>query len=291
MRDISVSESTGENVRGPYAFTSTYGSEPRVHILAANECTTLIPLVCDVGYFSYKHKVRSCGDITTLIRAEPYCCSQVGCQKNPQSCWTKPINCNADMRALMQKGTTDRRGRSHPPQCTTLREDSHIVRMANHRRLRRQWCDERRMWMAECNEVVFTDESRIYLQHHDVWILVWRHRGERMLKSSVMHRHTGLAPDIMIDLLPWPSRCPDRSPIENMWSMVAQRLTQIAPQLPHQINFGNVWKVLGLLYRKNTSKVSLNQCRGMWRSPTITAALATDSGRNHTSQKSINLII
>ncbi|GFU69639.1 transposable element Tcb1 transposase [Trichonephila clavipes] len=68
-----------------------------------------------------------------------------------------------------------------------------------------------------------------------------------------------------IDLLLWPARYPDRSPIENMWSMVAQRLTQIAPQLPHQINFGNVWKVLGLLYRKNTSKVSLNQCRGVWQ--------------------------
>ncbi|GFV42343.1 transposable element Tcb1 transposase [Trichonephila clavipes] len=32
---------------------------------------------------------------------------------------------------------------------------------ANHRRLRRQWRDERRMWAAEWNEVVFTDESRI----------------------------------------------------------------------------------------------------------------------------------
>ncbi|GFT38954.1 transposable element Tcb1 transposase [Trichonephila clavipes] len=108
----------------------------------------------------------------------------------------------------MQEGTTDRRGRSHPPQCTTSREDRHIVRMAvadrsvtsrsiaqhiesvtlhsvsartirrrlqesglparrsllslpltqNHRRLRRQWCDERRMWAAEWNEVVLTDE-------------------------------------------------------------------------------------------------------------------------------------
>ncbi|GFY05216.1 transposable element Tcb1 transposase [Trichonephila clavipes] len=37
----------------------------------------------------------------------------------------------------------------------------------NHRYLRRQWCEERRMWVAELNEVVFTDESRICLQHHD----------------------------------------------------------------------------------------------------------------------------
>ncbi|GFW49217.1 transposable element Tcb1 transposase [Trichonephila clavipes] len=30
-----------------------------------------------------------------------------------------------------------------------------------------------------------------------------------------------------IELLPWQARSPDLSPIENMWSMVAQRLTQI----------------------------------------------------------------
>ncbi|GFW39097.1 transposable element Tcb1 transposase [Trichonephila clavipes] len=109
----------------------------------------------------------------------------------------------------MQEGTTDRRSRSHPPQCTISREDRQIVRMAvtdrsvtsrtvaqhiksvthhsvsartirrhlqqtglsarrpllglpmtqNHRRPRRQWCNERRMWVAQWNEVVFTDAS------------------------------------------------------------------------------------------------------------------------------------
>ncbi|GFY09760.1 transposable element Tc3 transposase [Trichonephila clavipes] len=147
----------------------------------------------------------------------------------------------------MQESTTDRRGRSHPPQCTTSREDKQIVRMAvtdrsvtsrtiaqhiesvthhsvsgrsirrrlqqsglsagrpllglpltqNHRCLRHQWCDERRMCVAEWNEVVFTDESRICLQHQDGRIPVRRHRGERMLNSCVMHRHTGPAPGIM----------------------------------------------------------------------------------------------
>ncbi|GFT21182.1 transposable element Tcb1 transposase [Trichonephila clavipes] len=68
----------------------------------------------------------------------------------------------------------------------------------NRRRLHRQWCDERRMWVAEWNEVVFTDESRIILQHHDGRIRVWRHRGERMLNTCVMHRSTGPEPGIMV---------------------------------------------------------------------------------------------
>ncbi|GFV30432.1 transposable element Tcb1 transposase [Trichonephila clavipes] len=54
------------------------------------------------------------------------------------------------------------------------------------------------MWVAKWNEVVFTVESRICLQHHDGRIRVWRHRGEWMLNSCVMHRHTGPAPGIMV---------------------------------------------------------------------------------------------
>ncbi|GFV66499.1 transposable element Tcb1 transposase [Trichonephila clavipes] len=54
------------------------------------------------------------------------------------------------------------------------------------------------MWVSEWNEIVFTDESRICLQHHDGRIRVWRHREERMLNSCVMHHHTGHAPGIMV---------------------------------------------------------------------------------------------
>ncbi|GFY29619.1 hypothetical protein TNCV_1811991 [Trichonephila clavipes] len=35
------------------------------------------------------------------------------------------------------------------------------------RRLRCQWCDERRTWATEWNDFVLYDESRFRLQHHD----------------------------------------------------------------------------------------------------------------------------
>ncbi|GFX92469.1 transposable element Tcb1 transposase [Trichonephila clavipes] len=130
----------------------------------------------------------------------------------------------------MQKGTTEHRGRSHTSQCTPSREDRQIVRMAvtdhlvtsrtitqhiesvthhsvSARTIRRRL--QQSGLSAEWNDVAFTNESRICLQHHDGWIRVWRHRGERMLNSCVMHRHTGPAPDIMVwGGIGYPSRTP-----------------------------------------------------------------------------------
>ncbi|UYV80884.1 hypothetical protein LAZ67_19002094 [Cordylochernes scorpioides] len=213
----------------------------------------------------------------------------------------------------MQEGTTDRHVRSHPPQCTTSRADRQIVRMAvadrsvtsrtvaqhiqsvTHHPVSARTIP-RRLQQSEWNEIVFTDESRFCLQHHDGRIRVWRHRGERMLNSCVMHRHTGLSPGIMVwGGIEYHSRTPlvrriagtlniqhyiseVLEPVvlpylqglptaifqqDNARPHVACIVQRLHPQLPHQINFANVWKLLGLLYPKNTSKVSLNQCRGV----------------------------
>ncbi|GFW36655.1 transposable element Tcb1 transposase [Trichonephila clavipes] len=48
----------------------------------------------------------------------------------------------------------------------------------------------------------------------------WPHVARIVQRFFVNHQ---------IELLPWPARPPDLSPIENIWSMVAQRLTQITP--------------------------------------------------------------
>ncbi|GFV76650.1 transposable element Tcb1 transposase [Trichonephila clavipes] len=60
--------------------------------------------------------------------------------------------------------------------------------MQNHRRLHRQWCDERRMWVAKWNEVVFTNVSGICLKHHDGRISLekpWREDAKQLRYASL----------------------------------------------------------------------------------------------------------
>ncbi|GFT25014.1 transposable element Tcb1 transposase [Trichonephila clavipes] len=63
---------------------------------------------------------------------------------------------------------------------------------------RHQWSDERWTWKTEWNDIVLTDGSRLCLQHHNGRTQVWRHRGERLLNSCVMHHHIGPDPGIMV---------------------------------------------------------------------------------------------
>ncbi|GFT98792.1 transposable element Tcb1 transposase [Trichonephila clavipes] len=96
-----------------------------------------------------------------------------------------------------------------------------------------------------------------------------------------------------IELLPWLARSPDLSPIQNMWSTVAQRLTQITPPAatPDQR-----WQRVEAAW----SAVPQEHMQSLFESiprrvvaviSTMEAILATDSGRNHTSQRSMNLIL
>ncbi|GFY28928.1 transposable element Tcb1 transposase [Trichonephila clavipes] len=90
-------------------------------------------------------------------------------------------------RRVRRTDVVDRIHLRAPPHQSSLsarRSFSGLPLTQNYSRLRYQWCNERWMWMAEWNEVVFTDKSRIYLQHHNGRNRVWRHRGEKMLNNA-----------------------------------------------------------------------------------------------------------
>ncbi|GFW56854.1 transposable element Tcb1 transposase [Trichonephila clavipes] len=69
-----------------------------------------------------------------------------------------------------------------------------------------------------------------------------------------------------MESLPWSACSLDLLPMKNVRSMLAQRL---AWDTPPSATPDKLWQyveaALSLLYPKDTSKVSLIQCRGVWR--------------------------
>ncbi|GFU64396.1 transposable element Tcb1 transposase [Trichonephila clavipes] len=68
----------------------------------------------------------------------------------------------------------------------------------NHRRLRLQWANVHRSWRADWQQVVFSDESRFNLWHHDDRIRVRCYAGERHIPECIIERHSGRTPGVMV---------------------------------------------------------------------------------------------
>ncbi|GFW67513.1 transposable element Tc1 transposase [Trichonephila clavipes] len=130
----------------------------------------------------------------------------------------------------------------------------------NHRRLRLHWANVHRSWRADRQQVLFSDESRFNLWHHDGRIRVGRYAGERHIPECIIERHSGRTPGVMpqaipflqelpgavfqqdntrphvaktvksyldsqqVQLLPWPAYSPDMSTIEHVWDIIGRRL-------------------------------------------------------------------
>ncbi|GFW15403.1 transposable element Tc1 transposase [Trichonephila clavipes] len=68
----------------------------------------------------------------------------------------------------------------------------------NHHRLRLQWANVHRSWRADWQQVVFSDESRFNLLHHDGRIRVRCYAGERHIPECIIERHSGRTPGVMV---------------------------------------------------------------------------------------------
>ncbi|GFW01021.1 transposable element Tcb1 transposase [Trichonephila clavipes] len=114
------------------------------------------------------------------------------------------------------EGRTVRKSGSGPRNVTSAREDRRLVRMAqmdrtaSSRQLTAQWstgflsrkpiaeANVHRSWRADWQHVVFSDESRSNLCHHDGRIRVRRYAGERHIPECIIERHSGRTPGVMV---------------------------------------------------------------------------------------------
>ncbi|GFX48442.1 transposable element Tc1 transposase [Trichonephila clavipes] len=98
------------------------------------------------------------------------------------------------------EGRTARKSGSGPQNVTSAPDDRRLVRMAqtdhtaSSRQLAAQWSTATADWL----QLVFSDESRFNLWHHDGRIRVRHYAGERHIPECIIKRHSRRTPGVMV---------------------------------------------------------------------------------------------
>ncbi|GFX34956.1 transposable element Tcb1 transposase [Trichonephila clavipes] len=114
-----------------------------------------------------------------------------------------------------------------------------------HRRISLEWCHARGIWTAaECNETVFSDESRFNLSSDDNRVRVWRNRRERLNPAFIIQRHiASTAVEHIWDHFGWrvgyrTSLNELEARLQQIWNEVSQDIIQnLYASMPDHIAF------------------------------------------------------
>ncbi|GFW94058.1 HTH_Tnp_Tc3_2 domain-containing protein [Trichonephila clavipes] len=115
----------------------------------------------------------------------------------------------------------------------------------HHRQCRLDFCRPRATWsVTDWRRVIFSDESRFSLSADDHRTRVWRRSGQRSDPAFIVEQHTAISQGAIFqqdnarphtarlsqqclqgyDVLPWPARSPDLSPIEHVCDALGRQL-------------------------------------------------------------------
>lgn len=130
--------------------------------------------------------------------------------------------------------------------------------------------------MYKWHDIMFSDESRFYLQHNGDHIYVWWHRGECTLPAGIRYCHIGPSPGVVWSTIGYTSQSPlvhiDSTLNSDCYISIVLKPVNLPFIWPekHYISVGNAQHMLLILYRPSL----IQKMIGCWPWPACSPDLS-----------------